>query len=167
MIELPPVFRVPETQTFSPPPSISASQHSLQWLWALDQVFAQRLLQLFQNNLCQRKCRGGMNTVLQPESALDVTRTIITLGFLCHQHREESVLGRQFCFFLCPLSKEGVSSLHEMGRMQTLLVLWVQELLLCPSASWGVLRAVGRFFASQLLKTKINSLVCFNLFSRF
>lgn len=166
MTQLPPVFRVPETQTFSPSPSISESQRSLQHLWALDQVFAQRLLQLFQDNLCQRKRCGGTNTALQPESALEGTRTIIIiLGFLCHQRRQESVMGRQFWVFSSPLSAEGVFSLHEMGWIQILLLLWVKELLLCPSASWGAHRVVGRLFISQALKTKITTLVCLTLFS--
>lgn len=97
--------------------------------------FSQRLLQQFQNNLCQWKCCGGMNTVLQPESALEIMRTKIILGFLCHQHREESVMGRQFWLFPSPLSTDWVFSLCEMGCIQTLLLLWVHFLILCPSVS--------------------------------
>lgn len=113
---------------FHIPPTFQ-SQSCPQQLWLYIKFFL-RLLQQFQKNLCQWKCCGGMNTVLQPESALEVRRIKIILGFLCHQHREKSVMGRQFWLFPSPLSTDQVFSLHEMG--------WIQTLLLCECSYYPV-----------------------------
>lgn len=124
MMKLSPLIRVPETQTLSPSPSISESMCALQWWWALDQPFAQRLLQLFQSNLCQRRCWRGMNIVLWPDSELEVTGPIVIL--VCHRHAENCITRSWFWFFPSLLSK--VFSLHEAGWVQTLLFLSVQKL---------------------------------------